>query len=80
MFRGNIKFKCTHCENVFKAPDLEYNCTALSVPQPCLNCGSRRTLPQQAIVKILWFAPSYGVYRQIWNTYENKQHTNDGKE
>lgn len=45
MYRGIIKFVCNDCGNKFKAPDIEWNATVYSVPQPCPKCGGMHTKP-----------------------------------
>ncbi len=45
MVRGIIKFVCNDCGNKFKAPDIEWNATVYSVPQPCPKCGGMHTKP-----------------------------------
>jgi uncharacterized paraquat-inducible protein A len=45
MYRGMTLFKCHECDKVFKAPDIEYNATVFSEPQPCPRCGSYDTYP-----------------------------------
>ena len=66
MYRGTTLFKCTECKPHFKADDIEYNCMVYSVPQPCLECGSIRTLPVSQLLLIL-------VYRKIWNEMEKNE-------
>ena len=43
MLRGKILFKCTQCSEKFKAPDVEYMASALSMPKKCPKCESIRT-------------------------------------
>ena len=45
MYRGIIKFVCNDCGKKFKAPDIEWNATVYSVPQPCPKCGGMDTKP-----------------------------------
>ena len=45
MMRGTTAFVCTECKRKFKAPDIEYLCTTLSVPQKCPHCESFITRP-----------------------------------
>ncbi|MCQ2305632.1 MAG: hypothetical protein MJZ97_11655 [Bacteroidales bacterium] len=66
MYRGTTLFKCTECKHHFKADDIEYNCMVYSVPQPCPECGSIRTLPVSQHLLIL-------VYRKIWNEMEKNE-------
>ena len=40
MIRGIVEFSCKECGLKFKAPDIEYRCTAFSTPMPCPYCGS----------------------------------------
>ncbi|MCQ2208270.1 MAG: hypothetical protein MJZ02_08650 [Paludibacteraceae bacterium] len=59
MFRGTTTFRCDKCGDIFRAPDIEYNCTSLSVPQKCPKCGSFHTLPLTQIL----FKRSY---KMVW--------------
>lgn len=43
MYRGTTTFTCDNCGNRFLAPDIEWNMTIFSVPQPCPKCGSLHT-------------------------------------
>ena len=43
MLRGKILFKCTQCSEKFKAPDVEYMASALSMLKKCPKCESIRT-------------------------------------
>lgn len=61
MFRGVIQFKCDKCGSRFKAPDIEYNATVLSMPQRCPKCGSRHTYPASMLS---FFSKS--TYKKIW--------------
>lgn len=45
MVRGLNLFKCTNCGKRFIALDIEWQATALSMPQKCSRCGSIRTRP-----------------------------------
>lgn len=68
MYRGKKLFKCTECEETFRAPDIEYNATTLSVPQPCPHCGSIRTMP--------WGLLSFltkSTYEDIWDEMEKRK-------
>lgn len=62
MYRGLTTFRCSHCGNVFKSHDIEYSCTALSVPQLCPSCGSIRTFPDDFI----------NIYKMIWEEMEKQ--------
>ena len=65
MIRGTILFKCTECGNRFKAPDIEYDATIYSLPQPCPKCGSKRTRPSglKGMMQTV-------VYKKIWDSME----------
>lgn len=39
MYRGITLFKCPKCGKVFMGPDFEWNCTVLTAPLPCPECG-----------------------------------------
>ncbi len=39
MVRGKTWFKCPCCGKVFKAYDIEWNATVMSMPMPCPDCG-----------------------------------------
>ena len=65
MKRGKTHFRCTECGHVFKADDIEYCATVLSVPQPCPKCNSIRTLPLTALLH-------QKAYRDIWNAMEKQ--------
>ena len=40
MLRGFVTTKCPYCGHIFRAPDIEYNATVLSMPVRCRNCGN----------------------------------------
>lgn len=65
MYRGKITFRCTECGEKFKAPDIEYHATALSMPQPCPKCNSIRTIPFT-----LFSFMSKSMYKDIWEQME----------
>lgn len=67
MMRGTTTFVCTECKRKFKAPDIEYLCTALSVPQKCPHCQSLRTRPVS-----IWGKMQDKKYEPIWKQMENK--------
>ena len=64
MFRGIITFKCSECGCTFEAPDIELGAMVLSTPQPCPQCKSRRTAPQELFGRI------NPIYRKIWKEME----------
>ena len=73
-----ITFKCTECENKFKAIDIEYNCTVFSTPQKCPKCNSVKTIPYNEIT--LFGHSFFGSYRfnkktysYIWEKMENRK-------
>lgn len=68
MLRGMTLFKCTQCGEKFKAPDVEYMATALSMPQPCPKCGSLQTRPAGLLGRL-----SEGAYRKVWTRMEKGQ-------
>lgn len=63
MLRGTTLFKCHKCGKTFKAPDIEYNASTLSAPQPCPTCGSHHTYPAKHMI----LGPV--LYRDIWKQY-----------
>lgn len=65
MFRGKTTFICDECHHLFRAPDIEYGCTAYSVPQPCPKCGSHHTLPLS-----FFSLMAKAEYRKIWKKEE----------
>lgn len=66
MQRGTILFKCTECGNHFKAPDIEWMATTMSVPQRCPECHSIKTRPSR-LVSIL---STDAMYEKIWKEME----------
>ena len=62
-----IALQCTECKRKFKAPDIEYLCTTLSVPQKCPHCQSLRTRPVS-----IWGKMQDKKYEPIWKQMENK--------
>lgn len=67
MYRGTTLFVCTECGHKFKAADIEYLCTALSVPQKCPQCQSIRTRPVSILGKM-----QNKKYEPIWEQMENQ--------
>ncbi|MCC8177111.1 MAG: zinc ribbon domain-containing protein [Bacteroidales bacterium] len=59
MLRGITTFRCHECGHRFEAPDIEWQATALTTPQPCPRCGSRHTRPASSF----WLTPAY---KSIW--------------
>ena len=39
MIRGIVTCRCAYCGAEFKAPDIEWNATAMSAPVRCPKCG-----------------------------------------
>lgn len=68
MLRGMTLFKCTQCGEKFKAPDVEYMASALSIPQACPRCGSLQTRPAGLLGRLL-----EGAYRKVWSEMEKGQ-------
>ena len=69
MYRGQTLFKCTHCGNRFKGPDMEQAATALTVPCKCPKCGSIRTRPTH----LFDFGSSDSEYQKIWEDMEKRK-------
>ena len=67
MVRGTTLFICTKCGHKFKAMDIEYLCTSLSMPQMCPVCQSIRTRPVSILGKI-----QNKMYEPIWEKMETK--------
>lgn len=40
MLRRTTKFHCDKCGNTFTGPDVEWNATVMTAPQPCPKCGT----------------------------------------
>ena len=68
MLRGTSIFICDNCGHIFKALDIEYNCTALSAPQKCPKCGSYHTMPMDDLD-----FPRKTIYEGIWHTCEESE-------
>jgi len=71
MYRGTTRFKCTECAEIFKAPDIEYMATMMSVPQPCPHCGSIRTMPDSIWPFVNIFTKLS--YKRIWEEMEERR-------
>lgn len=67
MIRGTTLFICTACGHKFKAADIEFQCTVLSVPQRCPKCQSIRTRPTGIFGSL-----QNKKYEPIWKQMENK--------
>ncbi len=67
MFKGFCSFKCTQCGNKFSAPHIEYLATIYPAPQQCPQCGSMITRPAGLFGKL-----HEGIYRKIWEKYEEE--------
>ena len=61
MLRGTTTFTCDKCGNKFEAPNMEYMAVALTMPQPCPECGSRHTYPKR------FFGLNKAQYIAIWD-------------
>lgn len=68
MVRGKTLFRCTKCNKIFSALDIEWNATVFSVPMRCPKCESIRTLPFS-----LYSFFSSGVYEDIWKIMEQRE-------
>lgn len=66
MIHGTTLFKCTECGKHFMALDIEWNATALSVPQKRPKCGSMRTRSSHLV------GGSDSAYKDIWNKIEKE--------
>lgn len=65
MYRGIKTFQCARCGERFKAPDVEYMASALSMPQAYPRCGSLRTRPAGLLGRL-----ADGTYRKVWAEME----------
>ena len=70
MIRGYMSFRCNDCNNTFRALDIEYGATAMSVPIPCPNCNSRHTYPPNW--RLLSFYP-FGNNREVYKKRSGKE-------
>ena len=80
MIRGHITFTCDNCHNTFRALDIEYGATAMSVPMPCPICNSRHTYPHSW--HILGFYPlgnKREVYKRIWERMDKEESKYDSQ-
>ena len=69
-----MNFRCDDCNNTFRALDIEYGATAMSVPMPCPICNSRHTYPHSW--HILGFYPlgnKREVYKRIWERMDKEE-------
>lgn len=74
MIRGYMNFRCDNCNNTFRALNIEYGATAMSVPMPFPNCNSRHTYPPNW--RILGFCPfgnNRKVYKRIWERMDKEE-------
>lgn len=71
MYRGIIKFVCNDCGNKFKAPDIEWEATIYSIPQPCPKCGGMHTRP----VRFFNFLSllDYFTYKRLWKEIDKNK-------
>lgn len=66
MLRGMTTFVCDNCGHKFKAPDIEWQATAMSQPMKCPQCGSWHTRPASLL------GMNKPVYRQIWKQMDEE--------
>ena len=74
MIRGYMTFRCDDCNNTFRALDIEYGATVMSVPMSCPNCNSCHTYPLNW--RILGFYPfgnNHEVYKRIWKRMDKEE-------
>ena len=71
MYRGIIKFVCNDCGNKFKAPDIEFNATFYSVPQPCTKCGGMHTKPAR-FFNFLSLSENF-IYKLLWKEIDKNK-------
>ena len=78
MIRGYINFRCDNCNNTFRALDIEYEATAMSVPMPCPNCNSRHTyIPSLSIFGFYPFGNDRDMYKKIWEEMDKEESLQD---
>lgn len=73
MMRGFTKFVCDECGHKFKAPDIEYQCTAYSCPVICPECGSRHTMPCGMPGGLFGECRDKAAYKKIWAELDRKE-------
>ena len=74
MIRGYINFRCDNCNNTFRALNIEYGATVMSVPMPCPNCNSRHTYPPNwGILGFYPFGNNRKVYKRIWERMDKEE-------
>ena len=74
MIRGYMTFRCDDCNNTFRALDIEYGATAMSVPMPCPNCNSRHTyIPSLSIFGFYPFGNDRDIYKKIWEEMDKEE-------
>ena len=69
-----MNFRCDNCNNTFRALNIEYGATAMSVPMPFPNCNSRHTYPPNW--RILGFYPlgnNRELYKRIWERMDKEE-------
>lgn len=67
MVRGYITFVCDDCGNRFRALDIEYAASILSMPAVCPSCQSRHTYPWSL------FGLNKSIYKRIWKSLEEER-------
>ncbi len=72
MLRGTTIFICDECGKKFTAPDIEYNATVFSMPQPCPKCGSWHTMPAGVGSLLGKFNPQRVMYKKIWEKMDKQ--------
>lgn len=78
MIRGYMNFRCDDSNNTFRALDIEYGATTMSVPTPCPNCNSHHTYPHSW--HILGFYPlgnKRDIYKKIWEEMDKEESLQD---
>ncbi len=74
MIRGYMNFRCDDCNNTFRALDIEYGATVISVPIPCPNCNSRHTYaPNWRLLGFYPFGNNREVYKRIWERMDKEE-------
>lgn len=69
-----MNFKCDDRDNTFRALNIEYGATVMSVPMPCPNCNSRHTYPPYwRILGFYPFGDNRKVYKRIWGRMDKEE-------
>ena len=74
MIRGYMTFRCDNCNNTFRALDIEYGATAMSVPMPCRKGKSRIYLDLgYKCVDCYTLGNDRDIYKKIWEEMDKNK-------